>query len=299
MSLNELATTQNGAQSELRGKIIQLERVMNSMPDRQVQIKTTHRFAPDVYIRELFIPKNTTLVGKIQKTEYLNVISSGLISVMTEDGLKKVGAPTVIRSFPGLKRAGYAHEDTVWITVHANPANERDIDKLEEMLFSETFDGVPQSGSRQPDPDVITWQGRSKDGYLSSKRTIEDVLFHTGTTADEMKSVSENASDQILFPWPVSVEIKESPIHGKGVFSACGFKRGEVIAPARVQGMRTPAGRYCNHAADPNAEMITIENGSVYLVASKDIGDGEEITTDYYLTFASAQTIGGAIPCPA
>jgi hypothetical protein len=49
-------------------------------------------------------------------------------------------ASTVIKSKPGIKRVGYAHEDTVWITVH--PTDETDLDKLEENLIAKSFDEV-------------------------------------------------------------------------------------------------------------------------------------------------------------
>ena len=38
--------------------------------------------------------------------------------------------------------------------------------------------------------------------------------------------------------------------------------------------------RYANHSCDPNAESV-IEDGRVYLVATRDIRSGEEITFDY------------------
>jgi hypothetical protein len=123
---------------EMRNKIVALERVMLGMP--QVEIKTTHYFAPGVYMRQIFIPKGVTVTGKIHKTEHLNILSQGELSVWTEDGVKRLKASTVIKSKPGIKRVGFAHEDSVWITVHHNPEGETDTDKLEEMLIAKTFE---------------------------------------------------------------------------------------------------------------------------------------------------------------
>jgi quercetin dioxygenase-like cupin family protein len=111
---------------------------MLGMP--QVEIKTTHYFAPGVYMRQIFIPKGVTVTGKIHKTEHLNILSQGELSVWTEDGVKRLKASTVIKSKPGIKRVGFAHEDSVWITVHHNPEGETDTDKLEEMLIAKTFE---------------------------------------------------------------------------------------------------------------------------------------------------------------
>lgn len=125
---------------EYRDSIVQLEEIMKKMPEHQIEIKTTHHFAPGIYMREIFIPKGTTLTGKIHKTEHLNILSQGELSVMTEDGVRTLKASTVVKSQPGIKRVGYAHEDSVWITVHPNVENEGDVDKLEASLVVETFE---------------------------------------------------------------------------------------------------------------------------------------------------------------
>ena len=50
--------------------------------------------------------------------------------------------------------------------------------------------------------------------------------------------------------------------------------------PASIGGLRTIAGRYVNHAKNPNAVMVLHDNGDFFLEATSDI-EGEEITTDY------------------
>lgn len=127
-------------QEEMRASILQIEAAMMEMKEHQIEIKTTHHFAPGVYMREIFIPKGTTLTGKIHKTEHMNILSQGDLSVFTEDGVKRLTASTVIKSQPGIKRVGYAHEDSVWITVHPNVSEERDTDKIEEMLIAKSFE---------------------------------------------------------------------------------------------------------------------------------------------------------------
>jgi hypothetical protein len=124
--------------AELRAEILRLESVMRTM--EQIEIKTTHYFAPGVYMREIFIPKGATVTGKIHKTEHLNILSRGTLAVMTEDGMKTLTASTVIKSQPGIKRVGHALEDSVWITVHANTENLDDVKKLEDLLVVDTFE---------------------------------------------------------------------------------------------------------------------------------------------------------------
>lgn len=141
MELIVLPETDNRTPEEMRASIVNLESVMLAMKDRQIEIKTTHHFAPGVYMREIFIPKGTCLTGKIHKTEHLNILSQGDLSVYTEDGVKRLKASTVVKSQPGIKRAGFAHEDSVWITVHAT--TETDVEKIEDMLIAKSFDEVP------------------------------------------------------------------------------------------------------------------------------------------------------------
>ena len=78
-----------------------------------------------------------------------------------------------------------------------------------------------------------------------------------------------------------------SDIHGKGVFATAKIEPGEIIGPARIAGKRTPIGRYVNHSADPNAEMIELNINEIYLRALQSIDGckggmlGDEITTNY------------------
>lgn len=123
---------------EIRSKIFQLEKEILKIT--QTDIPTKHHFAPGIYMREIFVPKGTVITGAIHKTEHLNILSQGEMSVWTEDGPKRVKASTVVKSQPGIKRAGYAHEDSVWITVCHNETNESDIDKLFNLFTTNSYE---------------------------------------------------------------------------------------------------------------------------------------------------------------
>lgn len=130
-----------------RAGIMALEAAMLDMPEDQVEIETKHHFAPGIYAREIFIPAGTALVGKIHKTQHINVVAQGRITVVTEEGLRDIEAPFVFVAPPGTKRAGYAHEDTVWITFH--PSNETDLDKLERELIATSFEEFEALAGRE------------------------------------------------------------------------------------------------------------------------------------------------------
>lgn len=143
---------------EMRSKIFLLEKQILALP--QIEIKTTHHHAPGVYVREVFIPKDSVVTGAIHKKEHLNILSQGEMSVMTEDGLKRVKASSVIKSMPGIKRAGYAHEDSVWLTICHNPENEQDVLKLEEMFTTNSYDDFLKFMEQQEAPKQLIEGGK-------------------------------------------------------------------------------------------------------------------------------------------
>jgi hypothetical protein len=113
--------------------IFSLEKAMLSMD--QLPLDVTHHFSKGVYARQMFIPKGTILTGKLHKHNHLNVMLYGDIEVATEDGSKRMTEPCMFESKAGTKRAGFAHEDTVWITIHAT--KETDLKKIEANEIAE------------------------------------------------------------------------------------------------------------------------------------------------------------------
>lgn len=100
-----------------------------------------HDFADNIYVREIFIPKNTLLTGKIHKHEHPNFLMSGEVLVITEEkGREILKAPLSMISKAGTKRALYALTDLVWITVHHNPSNTQNLEELEELVIAKNFE---------------------------------------------------------------------------------------------------------------------------------------------------------------
>jgi|GEM_PF-1416464 hypothetical protein len=101
----------------------------------------THRFSDGLYIREMVIPAGTVLTGKIHKHDHPNFLMSGEILVVTEDkGKQHLKGPLIIISPAGTKRIGFAITDVTWVTVHLNPTNTEDLEKLEKIVIAENFD---------------------------------------------------------------------------------------------------------------------------------------------------------------
>ena len=102
-----------------------------------IDVPVEHHFAPGVYMRQMNAKAGTLVVSKMHRTEHMNILLSGSLTVATENGIELLKAPVVLKSMPGAKRIGYFHEDSTWITVH--PTNETDLNLIEQQVI------VPES----------------------------------------------------------------------------------------------------------------------------------------------------------
>ena len=125
----------------VENKVLKLENVLRKFP--QLPLEVEHLFAPGVYARVLHIPSGTVLTGKIHRHAHLNIVPKGLIEVHNQGESKQIEAPAFFVSEPGTKRAGYAIEDTIWITIH--PTEETDLERIEAEVIVESFDQLEQS----------------------------------------------------------------------------------------------------------------------------------------------------------
>lgn len=133
---HEIGTIQY--RQNIRAKIIRLEAHLMTMDSEQLEIETKHHFSNGIYAREVFIPKGTLLTGKIHKTEHLNILSKGDVSVLTEFGPERIVAHNTFISQPWTKRVVYAHEDSIWTVLHAT--NAKTPDEAEEILIAKNYD---------------------------------------------------------------------------------------------------------------------------------------------------------------
>ena len=98
-----------------------------------IDVPVDHHFAPGVYMRQMNAKAGTLVVSKMHRTEHINILLTGSLTVATEDGIELLKAPLVIKSMPGTKRIGYFHEDSSWITVH--PTRTTDLDLIEQQVI--------------------------------------------------------------------------------------------------------------------------------------------------------------------
>lgn len=125
---------------EIRAKILRLEQAIKDGNFPQPDCPLTHHFAPGLYAREILLPKDSVVVGKIHKHAHVNTISKGSCLVVTEFGEMKIEAPCTFVSQPGTKRTVIALEDTIWTTYH--PSNETDLAVLEDQIIAKTYEDI-------------------------------------------------------------------------------------------------------------------------------------------------------------
>lgn len=240
--------------------LLALESKMKEYP--QLDIPIDHHFHAGMYARELTIKAGTLLTGRIHKFDHFDIMLSGDITVSTDDGqVKRLTGLNIMQGKAGKKRAGYAHTDTHWITFHST--DERHEDEMLDYLTCETFDEL----------DAFNIAVNRADYSL--------MLESMGMTEQEVQDQVTNEADMMAMPEEYDMAfVGESMIQGKGYIADKNIYGGDFIAPARIGDFRTEAGRYTNHALNPNAAMV-VDGSDVDLMALKDIEPGEEITVNY------------------
>jgi hypothetical protein len=131
----ERAAVEGVIGSEAWQKIAWMETVMEAHPDSFRELPLKHVFTPGLYCRTIFMPKGTLLTSRVHLTEHPFFVLSGLVSVW-DDAQGWVTLRQYDRGItkPGTRRILLIHEDCVWMTVHANPDNETDPEKIVESV---------------------------------------------------------------------------------------------------------------------------------------------------------------------
>ena len=126
----------------VREFIVEFEKVLETHPDAIFgnQFPLEHTFTDGIYCRQITIPAGFLLTGRIHKHEHPNFLLKGRVSYLTEHtGVQIIEGPLFMVSKPGTKRLLYTHTEVVWTTIHHNPDNKTDIDKLEDFLAATNY----------------------------------------------------------------------------------------------------------------------------------------------------------------
>jgi len=210
-------------------------------------------------------------------------LEKGTIAVNRETEVVVLTAPCEFDAKAGEQRAGRVFEDeVVWVDVYDNPDDCIDLAVLEDRLYV-----VPACGLADSRTDVQ----RAQIDYGA-------FLYQIGMTQNEMDAIVHNESDLMEMPEGVAVELRDSPIHGKGLFATRDFEAGEVVCPGRVDGKRTPGGRFINHSFNCNIRPEKVGD-DIYAIAARKICAGDELLVDYRASMRVnfGLTLQGELPC--
>lgn len=114
-----------------REQIDRLQSEMVALP--QAELTTEHHFSPGMYMRKVFRPAGTLIVGKVHKEPHFFLCAMGEIVAWTEKGMVTLHAGDVIESQPGTKRVTMAVTDSIGITIHRT--DKTDLDEIELQLL--------------------------------------------------------------------------------------------------------------------------------------------------------------------
>lgn len=132
-------------QKKFRDQIEDLENSLLQSNDNRVakgnsdMFPLKHYFVEGLYIREMFIKKNSFLIGKIHKHDHVWFLLKGKLLIITENDEKEIKAPFFSTSLAGTKKVGHALEDCVFVNIHPNVSNEKDIDKIEKNIVVKNY----------------------------------------------------------------------------------------------------------------------------------------------------------------
>ena len=246
------------------------------LQQEQVDCPVVHRFGPGVYIREVHMPAGAFIIGHRHKTTHLNVMLTGRLGLLNDDGTEtELVAPQTFVAQPG-RKAAYIYEDVIWQNIHAT--DETDVAKLEDLFLDKSPAFL----------DHIAALARPSGNYSEDNEDFLVAAADSGFDPLTVRETCERTDDQMPFPQgDYKVMVSASPIDGSGLFATGDIADNELIAPGRINGLRTPAARYINHSKHPNAVMVQSDSGDTYVFALRSIrgcrgGElGEEITVDY------------------
>ena len=151
MSKNKIKSNNNKLSNftyeleNLQGEIIKNNHLPNVFGDGENLVnndvfRIENEFSDQLYMRKMYMPKECVVVSAIHHTEHFWFLLKGRILVTTNGEQVEHIAPCYEKSIKGAKRLILSLEDALFINVHKNPTNTRDMKEVEEALYSITIE---------------------------------------------------------------------------------------------------------------------------------------------------------------
>ena len=149
MKKNKLTLSKRKEIQKLQDDLISIADGVNIEGDGQtilhsVNFPLKHTFADCIYVRQMDMKIGSAVIGAIHNHLHVWFLLSGHITVATEEESLEYIAPCYVLATPGSKRVIFAGEDYIFVNIHKNPNNIKDIEELELEIVSKTFEEYEQ-----------------------------------------------------------------------------------------------------------------------------------------------------------
>jgi|TARA_R100001460_G_scaffold10965_1_gene25726 hypothetical protein len=129
-------------------KVLELEKALIDIADGEMIVTEhdtkvfplKHTFADGIYVRQMSMEEGSCVIGAIHNHLHVWFLLTGCISVATEDVIEDYIAPCYVVATPGTKRVIYANEDSIFVNIHKNPNNNKNIEELEKEIVSASYE---------------------------------------------------------------------------------------------------------------------------------------------------------------
>jgi hypothetical protein len=123
-------------------RIDELEKaIVDNLP--LIDCPLIHRFTDGMYIREIFMPKDTIVTSMIHKTNHPFTISKGKVLVQIDGGeWVEFEAPYTGFTMPGTRRVLFILEDCIWTTYHSIERMQFEFNNLEKDKIQEIVESI-------------------------------------------------------------------------------------------------------------------------------------------------------------
>lgn len=105
-----------------------------TVPDIPIQ----HSFADQIYIRQMDMKAGQIVIGAVHNHLHVWFLLTGKVSIIEDNEAVEHIAPCYTISKPGAQRIIYAQEDSIFVNIHKNPENIKNIEELEKEIVSIT-----------------------------------------------------------------------------------------------------------------------------------------------------------------
>lgn len=160
-------------------RIDELESVMLS-EGNVIDFPLVHRFTDGMYIRQIFMPKDSLITSKIHITDHPYTVSLGAAAVLIDSGdWEHIVAPYTGITKAGTRRVLYILEDCIWTTYHPIPNMKTEFNDLSDEEIESIVSDI-ENEILEPHINYITGTDINKDykNILQQEQNKKEILWH-------------------------------------------------------------------------------------------------------------------------